>query len=243
MRRNGAILACFLFLLTMGFSPEAKARGFLESVFGYQRQDSPAQIYFAPNGEVYNHRQAHRRDVKRGDLHHRSAARFRSAKNHVVRDTPARARVSAHRKLTQRRMALAIRAASPSSPSATPPASERPCCGNAQEAINQIINNDRTLRPGDAYMSHEGLRVYVGERKKNSQFVAVDHARHIGAGLKQRLKEVGATPHKTVRAPDEKARNQGRELQPLVARPTRGGDRLVDGPGGRPIRLVGGFAK
>lgn len=241
MRRNGAILACLLFLLTVGFSSESKARGFLDAVFGSEQLSSPAQLYLAPQGEGYRHRQAYRGDIhnrqtKSHYLRHSSSMRVRPAKHRVVFDTSVRARVYAHRSMTQYHSSKAIQ-------SASPPSLERPCCSNAQEAINHIVNNDPTLRPGDAYMSHEGLRVYVGERKRDAQFVPVEHARQIGAGLRQRLKEVGATPRKGVRTPDEKARNHGHDPQPSVARAGRSGEKLVAGPEGRPIRLVGGFAK
>ncbi|MCW2274165.1 hypothetical protein GJ654_06955 [Rhodoblastus acidophilus] len=226
MRRNGAMLACLLFLLTLGFIPEARARGFLDDVFGYARNDSPTQFDYTPPRPSFSYRQAHRRDVR-----HRSwrvkHATARGAREHFGRHRP--------------RVAVTM-LASPTQ-SGIPASSPRLCCGNAQDAINQIINNDPTLRPGDAYMSHEGLKVYVGERKKDSQFVPVDHARHIGARLKQRLKEAVTTPTRVARARDAKARSQSHEPQPSAPRATRGGEKLVSGPEGRPIRLVGGFAK
>jgi hypothetical protein len=93
-------------------------------------------------------------------------------------------------------------------------------------------------------MSNDGLRVYVGERKR-SQFVPVENARHIGAGLKQRLAAViKVLPKPSARTPPEeaKAKNQAAEPPRASAREKTLKERLVDGPAGRLIRLVGGFA-
>jgi len=229
MRRIGAIHLVFSIFLILGITAEAQARGFLDAVFGLERQGWPAQIY-SPQDVAYS-RSMTQRGGRRLDSQHRSAARA----HRLVRDAAPRKHVAAPLKTRQRHIEMAAHAKTLSQSLSY----ARPCCANAQDAIKHIIDRDPTLRPGDAYMSHEGLRVYVGDQKKDSRFVPVDRARHIGAGLKQRLKEVIAIPLKTARAPEETARNQ----QPPLAHASRGAGKMVAGPAGRPIRLVGGFAK
>jgi hypothetical protein len=251
MDRKGFILTALLLVLTFGFSSHAEARGgLLEAIFGFERQDHSAPIYLAPQRDVYQYGDDHRRDARR--MAHRRDGQFLELRRRAKAARPGKHEsfamghasrpYAASRKETRRRLAMASQAVAASPQKTAPPSSERPCCANAQDAINQIVKNDPTLRPGDAYMSNEGLRVYVGERKKNSQFVPLDHARHIGASLKKRLKAVSMSPTRSVRAQDEaKARNPGHEPQQAHARASR--EKLVDGPEGRPIRFVGGFAK
>ena len=217
MKNSGVILAILVFFSAIGFSSASEAHGFLDLVFGFGRQAQPSQTYFAP---ARPHSWQHR-----AIGHHKYKNRHELARNH-------RHSLAWHHRNQQ---------------SVTPPeqGASRPCCSNAQEAINHIVKDDPTLRPGDAYMSTEGLRVYQGERDHDPQFVPVDEARHIGAGLKQRLAEVESKVR--ISTAEHTREVDANTKKRLLAETQHGAndkkhkEKLVHGPDGRLIRMVGGF--
>jgi hypothetical protein len=199
-------------------------------MFGYASQAQPSQAYLAPQ-------------------------RHLSSQHRAIR-TPARHRKNRHefaRNSTEHHHSIAWRHRHQPQPSqfvqgqpVAPPASvTRLCCSDAQDAINHIVKDDPTLRPGDAYMSTDGLRVYQGERKNDLQFVPVDKARHIGAGLKQRLAEVESKAR--VSAPEHSADVDAKASKRAMVEPQHATnekkhkEKFVHGPDGRLIRMVGGF--
>lgn len=107
------------------------------------------------------------------------------------------------------------------------------CCSSPQEAIQKAAS-DATLRPGDAFMASDGLRVYVGE----SKFVAVEQAR-IGETLRARLTAVEKAPATQVSKGSDKKADLAAKLN--LPRPTPHKDRLITTSEGKTIRLVGGY--
>jgi hypothetical protein len=111
---------------------------------------------------------------------------------------------------------------------------KRECCSSPQEALEKVAN-DATLRPGDAFMGNDGLRVYVGE----SKFVAVEQAK-IGQTLRDRLAAVEKTPaaQASSKADGDKVRLVSKSGPP---RATPHKERLITTTEGKTIRLVGGY--
>jgi hypothetical protein len=111
------------------------------------------------------------------------------------------------------------------------------CCSSPQEALEKVAS-DATLRPGDAFMASDGLRVYVGESKSAQKFVAVEHAK-IGESLRARLsafEKAPATANST--GADKKVDLAAR---PNLPRTTPHKERLITTSEGKTIRLVGGY--
>ena len=237
MTRYGAMLSIFVLLSSICFSTASRAEGFFEMLFGGGRQhaDSRASYVVAPP-QVRLHG-AHR--------HHVAAWRKKTA--HFA----LRAHARHHRALAHHMAAPAISGAQLAYGSipAPPGASEgQKCCSDAQDAIAKIMHEDRTLRPGDAYMSSDGLRVYEGDRAKDQEFVPVHQARALDKTSKARLAAVEKAPVQAIplnpgqkphlapaiaphagNAPDQKAAKLNKES-------------LIKTFNGRTIRFVGGYA-
>ena len=116
---------------------------------------------------------------------------------------------------------------------------------DAQAAIATILRDDPTLRPGDAYMTNDGLRVYVGEGRSDLQFVPVNQARQIDKKLKARLAEVERTPFaRNVRVAALKNGDVvGSYRKNAESKPAKWDkERLIRASNGKTIRLVGGYA-
>ncbi len=228
MIKNGVVLAFLVFLSAFGFSGAAEAHGFFDLIFGHDSAPAASQVYFAPSSKSTHRHSAHsaRHHDRRYAQHWRKHRRDHS-------------KLAAHHRNLLKQAVVAALTNQDSPPVA------RPCCGNASEAINQIIKNDPTLRPGDAYMSNDGLKIYVGEGGKSDSFVSIDKARHIGSGLKNRLAEMTRRPGaatKTPGAAEAKVKHAPPETKLVAANDKHAPkEKLVHGPNGRLIRLVGGF--
>ncbi len=123
------------------------------------------------------------------------------------------------------------------------------CCARARDMIAKVTQGDSTLRRGDAFMTSDGLRVFVGDRKSDTKFVRVEDATQISRALKTQLDAVEKKPAaKPIRIAPVKSR-----LVSAVGSPGNAGspekppaqavkDRLIKAPNGKTIRLVGGYA-
>jgi hypothetical protein len=168
--------------------------------------------------------------------HHRHAAR---PVTHVARRARAKSRIFAYTPSKINDVATNVAAPTKLNYSATPAA-----VGDAQAAIAKVLHDDPTLRPGDAYMTADGLRVYVGEQQSDPKFVPVNNARKIGKELKARLAEVEKTPARTVRVAALKNGDKvGGAHASSEAKPVRSGkERMIKASNGKMIRFVGGYA-
>ena len=82
---------------------------------------------------------------------------------------------------------------------------------SAQEAISSVLH-DETLRPGDAYMAEDGLRVFVGfsgSDRSEAVFVDLAQARHIAPDLKARLAAVDTPSRRLIAAAQHSLRHVG----------------------------------
>jgi len=111
------------------------------------------------------------------------------------------------------------------------------CCSSPQEAMEKVAS-DATLRPGDAFMASDGLRVYVGESKNAQKFVAVEHAK-IGETLRARLAAFEKGPAAANSSGADKKVSLA--AKPNLPRTTPHKERLITTPEGKTIRLVGGY--
>ncbi len=230
MTRSGVFLSIFILMGSIGFSTASRAEGFLEMLFGGGRQHSeshanyvltPPMVHRHVTHRHYaatHHKKAHHLAMRAHSRHHHAFARHKAAP-----------------------VALAY-AAAPASP-----VDERKCCGDAQDAIAKVMHDDPTLRPGDAYMSADGLRVYEGDRANDQEFVPVGKARALDKNSKARLAAIEKAPVFD--------RTSGRGLKPRLAAvpaPHAGpgadqkstklnNERLIKTFNGKTIRFVGGY--
>jgi len=120
------------------------------------------------------------------------------------------------------------------------PAAATPSSG--QEAINKILN-DETLRPGDAYMAPDGLRVFMGARqgaRSLDDFVAVANAQNIEMNLRAKLAAYIDGSAKLDPPSADKTNvpaASSLELLPLASRPK---ERIITDSQGKTLRFVGG---
>jgi hypothetical protein len=108
------------------------------------------------------------------------------------------------------------------------------CCASAADMIARVTRRDPTLREGDAFMTSDGLQVFVGDGEGDTKFVPVGQAPQLSRGLKERLQAMEKTP---AEKPARAAPSRSRAEPGPVAK-----DRLIETENGRTIRLVGGFA-
>lgn len=115
------------------------------------------------------------------------------------------------------------------------------CCENAADMIARVTRHDSTLREGDAFMTSDGLQVFVGDRLGETKFVPVGQARQMSRALKERLQAIEKAPsEQTTRATPAKMRAE-RTSAPKAKEDVAEKERLIDMPNGKTIRLVGGF--
>jgi hypothetical protein len=113
------------------------------------------------------------------------------------------------------------------------------CCASAVDMIARVTRRDPTLREGDAFMTSDGLRVFVGDRRGDTKFVPVGQAPKLSPALKERLQAMDKTPSASPsRSRAEKA--SGPLAHSGVAEKAEK-DRLIETANGKTIRLVGGF--
>ena len=113
------------------------------------------------------------------------------------------------------------------------------CCASAVDMIARVTRRDPTLRKGDAFMTSDGLRVFVGDRQGDTKFVPVGQAPQLSRDLKERLQAMEKTPSASpAKSRAEKA--FGPAAHAGVAEKA-GKDRLIETANGKTIRLVGGF--
>lgn len=212
-------------------TPARAATGFLETVFGRPQQlQSPAY-------QMYERQDVYRPLTVQQD----KAAMLRKAKHQ--RELQARRRRAQKAKLlaknTERQKAVAAfiadatRQSSNSAPVVRTPST-------AQEAISKVLQDD-TLRPGDAYMAADGLRIFVGAEKKNAaqkRFVAIDKAHTISPGLRARLAALERRP--VAKAPATRpSKARAAEQQQMQIAMAKGLDHFIIDARGRTIRVVG----
>jgi hypothetical protein len=232
--RTFFFLVIALFGAGLGPTPARSATGFLESVFARpQHLQNPAY-------RIYERQDAYRPLTVQQD----KAAMLRKAKHQ--RELQARRRRAQKAKLLARNteiqkataafIAEATKQAVTSAPVVRTPST-------AQEAISKVLH-DETLRPGDAYMAADGLRVFVGPEKKNTaqkRFVAIDKARAISPGLRARL---AALDHRPVAAPPTTRPSKARaaehaSVHTAMANMAKVPDHFIVDARGRTIRVVG----
>ncbi|WP_294533812.1 hypothetical protein [uncultured Rhodoblastus sp.] len=123
------------------------------------------------------------------------------------------------------------------------------CCASAADMIARVTKGDPTLRQGDAFMTSDGLRVFVGDRQGDTKFVTLGQAQQLSRALKERLQAMEKQPSAaSALAPPSRSRaetaagprvNLGdREKSATGAAK----DRLIAAQNGKTIRLVGGYA-
>jgi hypothetical protein len=235
MTRSGVFLSIFVLLSSICFSTASRAEGFFEMLFGGGRQhvESHATYVLAPQL-----------------VHHHALPRHRVAAHHKKAPHYA-ARTHSHHHALARRLGgpSAVQlgyAAMPASLGG--PAAERKCCSNAQDAIAKLLRDDPTLRPGDAYMSPDGLRVYDGDREKDQKFVPVGQARALDRNSKARLAAVEMAPVKYIlRNPDLKPQSVVNSAAHAALAPEQkptklNKERFIRTLSGKTIRFVGGYA-
>lgn len=177
MRRSGACLTVLILLGSICFSTASRAEGFFEMLFGGGRQHVELHVGYVYAAQPRHRKAEHRRHFARRhklDRHfairahfHRHANSHQWARRHVA---PAPA---APAQLSYAETPTSIEAVSHDQ--------------NAQDAIAKVIREDPTLRPGDAYMTADGLRVFEGDGPNDPKFVPVGQARGIGKKLRARL--------------------------------------------------------
>jgi hypothetical protein len=113
------------------------------------------------------------------------------------------------------------------------------CCASAFDMIARVTRRDPTLRKGDAFMTSDGLQVFVGDRQGDTKFVPVGQAPQLSPALKERLQAMETKPS----APPSRSRAEkasGALANAGVAEKAAK-DRLIETANGKTIRLVGGF--
>lgn len=102
------------------------------------------------------------------------------------------------------------------------------CCKDGEDPAHAILS-DSTLRPGDAYMTPQGLRVFVGRAGAKARAAFADLRRAaIGKQDKARLMAISD------------ARPRAAEKAKVEARPAASAQLIVD-PAGRALRAVGPY--
>jgi hypothetical protein len=229
MTRSGVFLSIFVLLSSVCFSGASRAEGFYEMLFGGGRQHAELHSTYVLLPAVVHRHSAHRRVA----AHHRRPVRF-AARTH-----------SHHHVIAWRHV---IPAASPTrlSYAATPVSSGQPTA--AQDAIARAIHDDPTLRPGDAYMSDAGLRVYEGDSNTDPKFVPVRQTHALDKTSKARLAAVENAPIQAVSFNVNRRPRSAAALSPhaVLAAEQKSAksskERFIKTLGGKTIRFVGGYA-
>ncbi len=230
-------MACVAALLFAGLNvgPASAAGGFFETFFGrpgysaapptayFQRSVPPAIQPLREQRLAITHR-AHRHDRKK-------AATVNHGK-HTVASRSKAATPMAYAPIE----------------SAGKPAT-RTCCASAQDAI-AMVAHDNTLRPGDALMTPNGLKVFVGSSRTvhdKQDFVAISKAAGVGALIRSNLAVLvppDQRPRTSPTSTTRRARMERPADPPPVTIHVAGAVpvmTIVD-PRGRTLRFVGGYA-
>jgi hypothetical protein len=233
VRKSGALLSVMIFLGSFCLSTACQAQGFLEMLFGGGHQAAAAH-------ETRNYAPEFRSRSAALAIRHGKYAHLRHKKNHHA------ARFAMQRSLVVSSYLPAPKTLHGEAKGAGVGIAEsNACCSDAPAAILKILHEDPTLRPGDAYMTSDGLKVFVGAGKSDPQFVPVDKAHRIGRVLQARL--AAMVMHPVVDGPAFEARHR-RELGPSAKGEggqklaSGGKERLIKTKTGKIIRLVGGYA-
>jgi hypothetical protein len=216
--------------------PARAAGDFFADFFNSPSYGGP--VYSQPFGvraPIYRHRVAIRKAAPRTQAP-RHAQIWHAKVSHVARRHGV---IKVARSET--RAAVAKKSATPLAyaPVSRPATSPKICCSSALDAI-AMIAHDKTLRPGDAYMTPEGLKVFVvtsGAKHEKRDFVTLSKAS--GVAPDQRASLSAMAPAKV---------RLTRVKQPVkTAPPTVAGtsapapeSTIVD-PRGKTIRFVGGY--
>ena len=235
MKKSGVGLSLLILVSLVCFSSGARAEGFFEMLFGGGQHRGAAPQVTAQFAQPRRQTVAHKRHFSVAAHHRRTA----HSATRVAHRTHFKSRFLASKPLKGKEAAANWGAPTKLNYS-NPPA----MAGDAQAAIARVLHDDATLRPGDAYMTDDGLRVYVGEQQSDLRFVPVKEARQIGKHLKARLSEMERTPFKTMRVAalkngDKAGVHAAPETKPIKSSK----ERLIKASNGKMIRLVGGYAQ
>jgi hypothetical protein len=110
--------------------------------------------------------------------------------------------------------------------------------------ISRVTRRDPTLREGDAFMTSDGLRVFVGDRQGDAKFVPVGQAPQLSRALKERLQAMEKTPSGRPALASSSRSRAEKASGPLAyagVDEKAAKDRLIETANGKTIRLVGGF--
>ena len=206
MRMRRLVLAAAALVASLCFSSAGQAHGFLEMLFGGH---AAPQRYVVDRGPSNARPLQHY--VRHKHAHPRIAYSARAKRHHA-------AKVLAYLHVEAPRPTAETAAAAP-----TP---------TIQEALVENLRNDPTLRTGDAIMTPQGLRIYVGARAGGADIVPVEQARNIGRWHRQRLAEI--TP---VRAQERASASQP------TAQAAGSHGKMIHAANGKTVRLVGGYAR
>ena len=240
MRKSGVCLSVLILLSSICFSTASRAEGFFEMLFGGRQQRVKSHASYIYAAQPRHHRAAHRRHLASRHAQEKHFAARLHSRHHAKTHSWARRHVApAPTQL--------IYAETPA-PVGNLGADQK-CCSDAREAIAKVIRDDPTLRPGDAYMTSDGLRVFEGDGPNDPKFVPVGQARVIGKKLRARLAALdGSSVLASARRASLKTRvvataTQHMDLPGSAQRPSKlNKERLIKTFDGRTIRFVGGYA-
>ncbi|MDB5596871.1 MAG: hypothetical protein JWM36_3832 [Hyphomicrobiales bacterium] len=223
--RTAVFLVMALFGAGLGTTPARAATGFLDTVFGRPQQLQNPAFQMKSTVQPLQDKAAILRKAKR--QRELQARRRRAQKAKLL------ARTTDFQKAAAAFVAGATRQAATSAPAVRAPST-------AQEAISKVLQ-DETLRPGDAYMAADGLRVFVGAAKKDTaqkRFVAIDKAHGISPDLRARLAALEHRP--PARPPTARpSRARAPEHSSVQIAMAKSPDNFIVDARGRTIRVVG----
>lgn len=202
MRR--LLSAVVLALASLSFSP-AQAGGLLQDLFAPAPRAAPTVMYYAPaQPQIRFLHDEGFRVSRRPPTHRKAIVKKRQPKRWAVghKSAPARADLpthwprAEHSRRVHRAHAIKPRVKLVRTVSAPSAVASQIIPAVAKIDPPAHIDNDPTLRVGDAYMTPEGLRIYRGPQSKaKERKVFVDFRRSgLGEGVKSRLAALdGAT--------------------------------------------------
>jgi len=227
MSKAGAYLSVMGIVGIFCYGSAARAENFLEMIFGHIRVPAESQR----NSSLLSRRNGH---------YSYKAYRFASRK-HSSHEASAGVDDSAPSPASMKLSYAEVWGAKAGGPET--------CCASARDMIAKVTQRDSTLRRGDAFMTSDGLQVFVGDRNGDTKFVPVEDAPQISRTLKAQLEALEKSPTaKPNRVAPLKSRvesaagsavHSGLPEQP-PAQAVK--DRLIKSPNGKTIRLVGGYA-
>lgn len=239
MRR--LLSAVVLALASLSFSP-AQAGGLLQDLFAPAPRAAPTVMYYAPaQPQIRFLHDEGFRVSRRPSTHRKAIVKKHPSKRWTVgrRSAPAHAAVYAHGpRVEQGRRIHRAHVVKPRAKFVRALAAASAVPAQAAPAVAKVdppahIDNDPTLRVGDAYMTPEGLRIYRGPQSKaKERKVFVDFRRSgLGEGVKSRLAALDGATRNVL--------SSRAAPLPLKAAPAGSSTRKSVDRQGRTIRVVG----